>query len=323
MKIAGTGLAIPETAVTGEEVERRLGLEPGWIERRTGVRRMPTAGPSVATSDLAIRAGADALARSAVSKQDLGLLILATSTPDHLLPPTSPLVAHALGLPQAGAVDLAGACAGFLYALVFGSTWADAFGRSVLVTGANVLTRRVDPDDPGTASLFSDGAGAVILTPEGPTALLGAFLGSEGSAYEAIGIASGGSRDPLTVESLQAKRHLMTMRRGSSLFKHAVEAMRDAGEQALRAAGLQASEIDWWIPHQANRRIIQECGRLLRMPAERTVSVVSDFANSSAASIPVALAHAERSGLLRQGQRLLLTAAGAGIVSAAAVIRWR
>jgi len=223
---------------------------------------------------------------------------------------------------RAGAVDLAGACSGFLYALVLAGAWSDVSQKPALIIGANILTRRVNANDPATVALFSDGAGAAVVVPSKPTNLLGSYLGSDGSAYDAIGISSGGSRDPLTAESLREGRNLMTMRRGAVLFKHAVQGMAEAGVEALKEAGVSAAEIQLWIPHQANVRIIKDTGSLLGIEPERTISVVSQYGNSSAATIPIALAHAVASGRLKAGDEILMTAAGAGLITAAAVLRW-
>jgi 3-oxoacyl-[acyl-carrier-protein] synthase-3 len=321
MKVAGAGSAIPRTVIANEIVEERLGLERGWIERRTGVRQRPVAAPDEATSDLAVRAAAEALERSGVDRASVGLALLATSTPDHLLPPTAPLVAHRLGL-KAGAIDLAGACSGFLYALTLGSAYGRQARTAVLVIGANILTRRVDPRDAATAALFSDGAGALVLTPAEPSHILGSHLASDGSLYDAIGISAGGSREPLTAENVAAGRHLMTIRHGAALFKNAVRAMVDAGRAAMKNARVTSRDIDWWIPHQANRRIIQEAGRLLEIPPERVISIVSEAGNSSAATIPIALARGVESGQIQSGQIVLLTAAGAGMIEAGVALRW-
>jgi 3-oxoacyl-[acyl-carrier-protein] synthase-3 len=321
MKVASVGSFIPERGTSCEEIEARLGLEEGWIERRTGIHRRPTASPDQATSDLAVRAAEAAIKASGINRNELGLVLLATSTPDHLLPPTAPLVAHRLGV-QAGAIDLAGACSGFLYALVLGGVWADSSRQSVLIVGANILTRRVSASDASTVALFSDGAGAVVVMPSKPTALLGSFLHSDGSAYDAIGIPSGGSRVPLTVDSVKSGANLMTMRRGGALFKQAVHGMANAGIEALKRAQLKAEEIQWWVPHQANTRILEDTGALLGIARERTVSVVSQYGNSSAATIPIALAEAAADGRLKQGDKVLMTAAGAGLITAAAVLVW-
>ncbi len=319
MRIRGTGSAIPENGTSSSDLEARLGLESGWIARRTGIDRRPVAAADEATSDLAVRAGEAALEKGGVRADHVGLVLLATSTPDHLLPPTAPLVAHRLGL-RAGAVDLAGACSGFLYALVLASHWVDASEQAALVIGANILSRRIDPSDPATVALFSDGAGAVVLSPDHPTGLLGTYLGSDGSTYGAMGITAGGTREPITPESLKNGANLMRMRRGAALFKHAVHGMADAGKEALKQAQLAASGIDWWIPHQANARIIQDTGAILGIPPERTINVVGKYGNSSAATIPIAMA--EVADRFKAGEKILLTAAGAGLVTAGAVVRW-
>jgi 3-oxoacyl-[acyl-carrier-protein] synthase III len=322
MRVLSAASAVPEIVVGNEAVETRLGLELGWIERRTGVRQRPTAAPREATSDLAIRAGGAALQRSGIQEKDVKLLLLATSTPDHLLPPTAPLVARDLGLMQCGAIDLAGACTGFLYALILGSSFADQERKTVLVIGANVLTRRTNARDAATVGLFSDGAGAVVLGPATPSNLLGSFLNSDGSGYDAIGIQAGGSREPLTHAALDEGRNLMAIHRGSVFFRQAVHGMAEAGEEAMKAAGVDSKAIDWWIPHQANSRIIDDAGKLLRVPPERTVNVVAQYGNSSSATIPIALTHALDAGQIRPGNIILFTAVGAGLISAGAVVRW-
>src|SRR3954462_10522769 len=202
MKIISVGSAIPDTIESNDQVESRLGLEPGWIERRTGVLGRPTAPPNEATSDLAVRAASLALNRSGIAKDDIGLLLLATSTPDHLLPPTAPLVAYRLGLHHSGAGDLSGACSGFLYSIILANSYGDSMRKPVLVVAANILTRRVNDKDPATVALFSDGAGAVVLAPGAPPHFLGSSLGSDGSSYDTIGIPAGGTREPLTSDAV-------------------------------------------------------------------------------------------------------------------------
>lgn len=321
--ILGVGAALPEKQVASADLERALGLPPGWIQQRTGIVRRPVAGEGEATSDLAVRAGAEALRAAGVSPGDVRLLLLATSTPDHLLPPTAPAVAHRLALRRAGAADLAAACAGFLYALSLAGAYCEGGGGPVLVIGANVLTRRVDPRDPATVALFADGAGAAVVAPgEGERGLLATHLASDGSRWDSILIPAGGSRQPVTPERVAAGEHLMRLSNGRSLFREAVRDMAEAGRAALAAAGLSASAVDWWIPHQANRRIIAEAGRLLEIPAERTVDVIDRYGNASSATVPMALAEAVKEGKVRPGHVLLLTAVGAGMLSAGAVIRW-
>jgi 3-oxoacyl-[acyl-carrier-protein] synthase-3 len=194
--------------------------------------------------------------------------------------------------------------------------------KPVVVIAANILTRRVNPRDAATASLFSDGAGAVVLARADAPLILGSFLHADGSLYDTIGIRAGGTREPLTVEALGEGRNLMTMRRGSALFKQAVHAMATAGRMAMDSACVKPADIDWWIPHQANVRITQDTGALLGIPAARTTNVIAEYGNSSAATIPIALAHGAERGRIKRGDLLLLTAAGAGLVSAGLVLRW-
>jgi 3-oxoacyl-[acyl-carrier-protein] synthase-3 len=322
MKVAGIASFIPENAAGNAEIEARLGLEAGWIERRTGIRRRPAASPEQATSDLAIRASERALLQARIEGREIGLFLLATSTPDHLLPPTAPLVAHQLSLSRAGAVDVAGACAGFVYALVLAQAFGRSTGTPVLVTGANVLTRRTNQQDPATVGLFSDGAGAMVLVPSEPSRILGFHLGADGSFYDAIGIQAGGSRGLLTPEALQDKQHLMMMRQGPVLFKQAVQSMATAGKLAMQMAGTDSGCVDWWVPHQSNARITQDTAKALGIPQERTISVIDRYGNSSSATIPIALAYGEETGRLRPGHVVLLTAVGAGLLSAGLVLRW-
>lgn len=322
VRVAGSGAFVPETRVGNAEIETRLGLEPGWIERRTGILSRPVASKEMATSDLAIEAGAQALQAAAVRPSDIGLLLLATSTPDHLLPPTAPLVAHRLSLTNAGAIDLAGACAGFLYALTLGASYGQSMQKPVLVIASNLLSRRLNPNDPATVALFGDGAGAVVLVPHHEPHLSGIYLGADGANYDSIRIPAGGTREPVTVEGVHAGRHLMMMAKGPALFKDATAKMAEAGQQAMLNANIRAQDIDCWIPHQANIRLIREAGKLLGIPMDRTITVIDRFANSSAATIPIALVEAVASGTIKRGNQLLLTAAGAGMLNSGLILRW-
>ncbi len=322
VSIAGVGAAVPPNRVGNAEIEVRLGLEPGWIEQRTGILTRPIAADTVATSDLAIEAGCVALRTANVEPDDIGMLLLATSTPDHLLPPTAPLVAHRLRLRNAGAIDLSGACSGFLYALALGASHTQVTQKSALIIAANILSRRVNPNDRGTVGLFGDSGGAVVLVPSQEPALLGIHLGADGGAYDSIHIPSGGTRDPMTAAALREGRQFIAMNKGPAVFRNATRSMAGAGRRAMRAANLGPQDIDWWIPHQANLRLIREAGCMLGIPWERTISIVDRYANSSAASIPVALAEATQRGHIERGNLLLLTAVGAGMMNAAAVLRW-
>jgi 3-oxoacyl-[acyl-carrier-protein] synthase-3 len=195
-------------------------------------------------------------------------------------------------------------------------------GKAVLVIAANVLTRRVNQSDPATVSIFSDGAGAVVLVPADPSQLLGSHLGSDGSDYDGITVPAGGTREPLTPAGLAEGRHLMVLKRGSAFFRQAVHRMAAAGREAMKAAHVEPDAIDWWIPHQANGRLIEDAGKLLGIPTARTINVIERYGNSSSATIPIALAHAVEHGQVRNGQTLLLTAVGAGMLNAGLVLRY-
>jgi len=311
----------PERRVTNAEIEARLGVEPGWTARRTGIAERRFAAPDEALSDLAIRAGEMALDRSGIDRRTIGLLVLATSTPDHLLPPTAPLVAHRLGASGAGAIDMAGACGGFLYALTF----ADAFVRQArapaLVIAANILSRRLNLDDPVSAVLFGDGAGAALLAPSERTTagVRGAHLASDGSAYDLIQIPAGGSRRPF-VDGLGPDAALMHIRDGRAVFTRAVKMMTEASYKALARAALTIDDIDYFVPHQANARIIGAAQRQLGVPDGKMLSSVALYANSSAATIPLTLSLAAERRPFQAGARVLMSAAGAGLTGGALVL---
>ncbi|MFT3688799.1 beta-ketoacyl-ACP synthase 3 [Paenirhodobacter sp.] len=312
VRMAGFGHYLPERRVPNAEIEAELALPPGWIEARCGIRARHYAADTQALSDLAIPAGRMALA--GVDPARVGLLLLATSTPDHLLPPTAPLVAGALGL-RCGAVDLAGACAGFLHALSLGAAQVRMTGRAVLVIAANLLSRRIDRAEAATRVLFADAAGAVLLEPgragQGPRAVV---LCSDGGDYDAIRIARGGSRLPFTAPGQDGLD--MTMPDGRAVFTRAVEAMTGSAQQALREAGLTPAEVALWLPHQANARILAKVADRLGMRGTPTFGTLAQHGNSSAATIPLALSW--HGGALPQGP-VLLSAFGAGTIWGAVV----
>lgn len=318
--ILGFGHYAPERRVLNAEIEQRLGLEPGWILRRTGIAERRYAAPGEALTDIAVRAGEMALAQSGLDREAIALTLLATSTPDHLLPPSAPLLAHRLGLPRSGGIDLAGACGGFLYAL----TLADAFVRThaapVLVVGANILSRRINPAERGTSILFADGAGAVVLAPTDAAGrgVLGARLATDGSGYGLIQIPAGGSRRPfeagMPIEDTQ-----MLIANGRAVFAKAVDLMVSSAQEALSKAGLVVADIDCFVPHQANGRITAAVAQQLGVAPDKTVSTIAEYGNSSAATIPLSLSLAAASRRFVPGTRILMCAAGAGLTGAGVV----
>lgn len=320
-RMVGFGHAVPARRVDNAEIEVGLGLEIGWIERRTGIRSRHWADDGETLSGLAAEAGRLALENAEIDRNKIALTLLATSTPDHLLPPSAPLLAHRLGLASSGAIDLAGACSGFLYALTLADGFVRAHGRTVLVVAANLLSRRINPAERASVVLFADAAGAVVLAPsrDQQTGLLSADLTSDGSGYDLIKIPAGGCNRPFASD-IPAEEFLMTMRSGRDVFSRAVDLMTRTSERALEQAGITAAEIDRFVPHQANVRIFDAvCGNLGIDP-KKTVRTIETFGNSSAATIPLSLSVANTRRRLAQGERLLLTAAGAGMAGGAAVV---
>lgn len=311
----------PDRRVTNAEIEARLGVEAGWTEQRTGIRERRFAAPGEALSDLAVKAGDMALLKGSINPAEIGLLALATSTPDHLLPPTAPLVAHRLGLSRAGAIDMAGACGGFLYALTFADSFVRQQRSPALVIAANILSRRLNLDDPVSAVLFGDGAGAALLVPSEreTSGVRGVHLTSDGAAYDLIQIPAGGSRTPFA-DGLSPDATLMHIRDGRAVFSRAVKIMTASAEAALSRAGLAVDEIDYFIPHQANARIIGAAQRQLGIPDAKLLSSIALYANSSAATIPLTLSLAAEQRPFKTGERLLMSAAGAGLTGGAIIV---
>jgi len=320
-RLLGFGHHAPARKVENPEIEDRLGLEPGWIERRTGIRSRFWATEEDTLSGLAAQAGDMALASAGIERSDIGLLLLATSTPDHLLPPSAPLVAHRLGLGRAGAVDLTGACAGFVYALMFADGFTRLHGKAALVIAANILSRRINPAERASAVLFADAAGAVVIGPsdDADRGILGASVDSDGSRYGLIQIPAGGSNKPFHGD-LDLGETRMTITDGREVFGKAVEMMTACSQDALAAAQILPQDIDRFVPHQANARIFDAVGRNLGIADEAIVKTIADYGNSSAATIPLSLSLAHQREPFRPGEKILLAAAGAGLSGGALVI---
>lgn len=322
VEILGLGHYAPHRRVPNSEIEQRLGLNAGWIERRTGIKARRYVADDEALSDMAIIAGDRALNAAGFDRRDVGLLLLATSTPDHLLPPSAPLVAHKLGLSTAGGIDMAGACGGFIYAL----TLADGFARThrlpVLVIAANVLSRRINEADRASSVLFADAAGAVLIAPSSraDTGVIGAHLASKGSGYDLIHIPGGGSRKPFSALS-SARETLMIISDGQAVFTEAIDLMTTSARSALSKANVKMEQINRFIPHQANQRMMDQVCKRLHLSTDTLASSISEYGNSSAATIPFTLSLTAENKPLQAGETLLMTAAGAGLTGGAVV--WR
>lgn len=322
VKITALGHYLPATRVTNADLETRLGLEPGWIMQRTGIEERRYARKDEALSDLAVAAGVSALEKNAVVRANIGLVILATSTPDHPLPPSAPLVAHRLGLDRAGAIDMAGACSGFLYALSFADAHVRRTGDSILIIAANILSRRTNPDDRASVILFGDGAGAIVLGPDDHPGrgVVGTSFASDGGSYDLIKIAMGGSRQPFE-PSGSSSRTFMKIADGKKVFSKAVAMMEETSVRALQDANLPLSKVDAFVPHQANRRMIDALAKKLGIPEKKVATSIAHFANSSAATIPITLSHTNILSTVQDDGHILMCAAGAGLTAGAVVLR--
>jgi 3-oxoacyl-[acyl-carrier-protein] synthase-3 len=318
-QVAGCGAYLPERVVTNEELARRLDTSDDWIRQRTGIGERRIAADGELTSDLALAAARRALERAGMSGSDLDLIVLATATPDHTFPATATKVQAQLGMKRGAAFDIQAVCSGFVFALATANN-AIRLGqaRTALVIGAETFSRILDWQDRGTCVLFGDGAGAVVLNavpdtgPEG-RGVLSTHLHSDGRYYDILYVDGGPSATGTT-------GHLRM--EGREVFRQAVQHLSEAVEEALAANGLTASDIDWLVPHQANLRIIDAIGKRLQLPPGRTVVTIERHANTSAASIPLALDEAVGDGRIQPGHLVLMEALGGGLTWGASLVRW-
>lgn len=319
--IIGTGSFLPETTLTNEDLERMVETSDEWIMSRTGISERRLADESHATSDLAFRAGERALACAGIDAAEVDLLVVGTSTPDHLFPSTACLVQNKLGLTCA-AFDVNAACSGFIYALHTGAAAIES-GRAetVLVIGADALTRHVDFTDRATCVLFGDGAGAVVLRAAEEPGVLDIVLGADGSGKDLLVVPAGGSAAPCTVERIENREQFVRMN-GGEVFKFAVRMIPKATIEVLERGGYAVGDLAWLIPHQANKRILDTVEERLGIDDARVYSNVHKTGNTSAASIPLALDDLYTSGQLQPGDLLALVGFGAGLTWGAATVRW-
>jgi 3-oxoacyl-[acyl-carrier-protein] synthase-3 len=293
-----------------------------WIRSRTGISERRQAEEGENTSDLAVAASRVALDEAGVKPAELDLIIVATMTPDMPCPSTACLVQAKLEAPQAAAVDVGAACSGFLYGLVMGQQFIlSRTYRHVLVVGAEILSRVIDWADRSTCVLFGDGAGAVLLGQTTRGQILSTYLASDGTKADFLKVPAGGTRQPASHQSVEARAHYLKMN-GGEVFKHAVRAMADASLRAIRAAGITPDQIKCLIPHQANVRIIEAVVERAGIPLEKVYLNVNRYGNMSAASTIVAFAEAVRDGRIKKGDYALLVAFGAGLTWGSAVVRW-
>ena len=322
-EITGWGMHVPETVLTNAELEKMVETNNDWIVSRSGIRERRVLAPGQKTSDLGLEAGRRALTCAGVEAKDVDIIMLATATPDRPIPGSSHRIQADIGATDAGAFDLNAGCTGFIYRLALATSMVQAGGvNTVLLIGAESLTRFTDYTDRSTCVLFGDAAGAVVVQAGEPDlGLIGYKLGSAGEHLEILTVRAGGSEMPASEETVAARRHYIHMD-GQEVFRRAVMGMAEVTEQALKVAGVTSDEVDLVIPHQANARIIDATARRLGVPPEKVVQNIDRYGNTSAATIPMALCEALADGRVKPRSLLALCAFGAGLAWAAGVVRW-
>ncbi|HET9474166.1 MAG TPA: beta-ketoacyl-ACP synthase III [Burkholderiales bacterium] len=313
-RITGTGSYLPERVMTNAEFAARLDTTDAWIRERTGIERRHIAEKSQGSSDLALQASQRALRSAGISADQLDLIVVATSTPDYVFPSTACLLQAKLGTKGSAAFDVQAVCSGFVYGLATADSFIkNKMARNALVVGAEVFSRILDWNDRGTCVLFGDGAGAVVLAAAERPGIHASVLRADGSHAGMLSV-------PGNVCGGAIVGSPFLQMNGQAVFKFAVKVLEESARETVAAAGLQLSDIDWLIPHQANVRILDATARKLGLPAEKLVVTVDHHGNTSAASVPLALDEFVRAGRIRPGQRLLLQGVGGGFTWGSSVV---
>ena len=320
--IVGWGMQVPERVITNQDLEKLVDTTDEWIVSMTWIRERHAVSPGETASELAIAAARKALDEAVVRARDLGLIIVATSSPDHLTPPISSQVQHALGAKDVGAFTLVAGCPGFVYGIATAQQFISSGScDNVLVVGVEIITRYIDYTDRTSCVLFGDGAGAVVLqVTDEPSGVLSFVLGSDGSGAEHLILPGGGTSIPPTHETIDEGLHYLRMN-GQRVFRFATRILGKALKQAIQQAGLTVDDIDLFIPHQANKRIIDSAANYVGLPEEKVFVNIDRYGNTSAASIPIALTEALEQGRTKPGDTLAFIAFGAGLTWAASVVK--
>ena len=315
-RIAGTGSYLPAQILTNDELAKRVDTSDEWIRTRTGIRQRHIAAAAEQTSDLALHAARQALAAAEIAPADIDLIVVATTTPDMVFPSTACILQDKLGTRNGPAFDVQAVCSGFVYGLGLADLMVKTGqARNALVVGAEIYSRILDWNDRGTCVLFGDGAGAVVLTPAQEPGILSVHLHADGHYRNILAV-------PGTVaHGAVSGTPLLTME-GNTVFKFAVKVLAEVAHEALTVNGLETSAIDWLIPHQANIRIMDATAKKLHVPPERMIATVDRHANTSAASIPLALDLAVRDGRIRTGQHVMLLGVGGGFTWGSVLLKW-
>ena len=319
--ILGTGSYLPEKILTNKDLEKIMDTNDEWITTRTGIKERRIAADDEATSDLSYNAALRAIEDSGIDKNEIDLIIIATSTPDYQMPSTAALVQNKLGIKAAG-FDLEAACTGFVYGLITGYSFINSgIYKKVLVVGADVFSRILDWEDRGTSILFGDGAGAVVLGEVEDGGYLGGDLQADGSGGSELIVPSSGSRMPLTQEVLDNKDQFVKMN-GREIFKFAVKIFPETVDRSLEKANLKIDDIDLIIPHQANIRIIESISKRLNQPLEKFFVNLDKYGNTSAATIPIALDEASKQGRIKKGDKVIMVGFGGGLTYGSCIVEW-
>jgi 3-oxoacyl-[acyl-carrier-protein] synthase-3 len=322
-KITGTGSFAPSRILTNYDLEKMVDTSDEWIITRTGIKERRISENGTGTSDLALEASRIALTEANLQPEQVDLILLGTVTPDYLLPSTACILQDKLKAKNAAVLDIAAACSGFIYGLSIASAFI-AMGqyKNVLVIGVETLSKITNWEDRNTCVLFGDGAGAAVVSATTEDkGILGTFLSGDGSLANLLHIPMGGAKAPLTRENIDLKQHYICMQ-GNEVFKSAVRAMESSAKRIIQEVGLSTQEVDLLIPHQANIRIIEALAKRLKIPMDKVYVNIDRYGNTSAASVPIALDEARKSGRIKEESNTVLVAFGAGFTWGSAVIKW-
>jgi 3-oxoacyl-[acyl-carrier-protein] synthase III len=322
ISITGLGCYVPERVITNDALAKMVDTSDEWIVERTGIRERRVAAPEEALSDMCLPAAGEALEQAGVNAADVDLVIVATVTPDMFFPSTGAIIADELGAKDAAAYDLSAGCTGFMYALAqaHGMIAAGLSSRA-LVIGGDVLSKIVNWRDRATCVLFGDGAGAVVIEPAQDEGFFGFELGADGSGGVHLHMPAGGSRLPASADTVASDQHLVFMN-GREVYKFATRVLVSSAEKLLEECDVSIDDVDVYVPHQANIRIIDHAAKKLGVPEDRVVVNVDRYGNTSSGSIPLALADAAAEGRLQEGRLVLMTGMGAGLTWGSALMRW-
>jgi 3-oxoacyl-[acyl-carrier-protein] synthase III len=320
--ITGVGSYVPDRVMTNDDLAKTVDTSDEWITERTGIKERRIAAPGQAASDLALPAARQALGAAGLDGADVDLVVVATVTPDMFFPSTGSLLASALGADEAGAYDLSAGCTGFMYALAqaYGAL-AGGLAQTALVVGAETLSKITNWHDRATCVLFGDGAGAVVLEHVSDGGFLGFELGSDGEGGKDLSVPGGGSRNPVSAQTVEQELHFLRMN-GREVYKFATRVLVSSAQKLLEECGLTVEDVDLYIPHQANKRIIDHAARNLGIPEDKIFVNLQRYGNTSSASIPLCLAEAVAGGRLTKGTRVLMTGMGAGLTWGSAYTVW-